>query len=541
MIARTVALIVLSGASLGAQVSFDRVVRADREPQNWLTYSGNLLGQRHSPLSQLTPANVKGLELQWVFQAQSLEKFEATPLVVDGIMYTVQAPNDVVALDAITGRVFWIYSHSPSSESRPCCGRVNRGVAILDNTLFMGTIDGRLIALDAKTGRLIWNVAIVGARPEAGYALTVAPLVIKDKVIVGPAGGDYGVRGFLAAFDARTGREVWRFKTIPEPGEPGHDSWAGDSWKTGGAPIWVTGSYDPELNLTYWGTGNPGPDWDGSKRAGDNLYSDSVIAIDADTGQLKWHFQFTPHDLFDFDSTQVPVLADIPWQGRLRKVMLWANRNGFFYVLDRATGQFLSGKPFVKVTWAAGLDEAGRPQGTVSPTADGTLVSPHPMGGTNWYSPSYSPRTGLFYIPSWMDTSATYFQRPTEYVEGRPFFGTFPVGPNIGLRGGPINRRLPEDGWGAVQAFDPKTGEKKWEFRMTDVTSSGILTTASDLLFTGGREGYFMALDARNGELLWRASVGGDVQAGPMTYSVNGRQYVAISAGSALFVYALRQ
>jgi alcohol dehydrogenase (cytochrome c) len=303
----------------------------------------------------------------------------------------------------------------------------------------------------------------------------------------------------------------------------------------------VTGSFDPELNLTYWGTGNPGPDWDGSKRAGNNLYSDSVIAVDADSGKLKWHFQFTPHDLFDFDSTQVPVLADIAWQGRLRKVMLWANRNGFFYVLDRATGEFLSGKPFVKVTWAAGLDEAGRPQGTVSPSADGTLVSPHPMGGTNWYSPSYSPRTGLFYIPSWMDTAATYFQRPAEYVEGRPFFGTFPAGPNIGLRGGPINRRLPEDGWGAVQAFDPKTGEKKWEFRMTDVTSSGILTTASDLLFTGGREGYFMALDARNGVLLWKANVGGDVQAGPMSYSVNGRQYVAISAGSALFVYALRQ
>ena len=542
MIARILALMLVANISISAQVSFDRVVRADREPHNWLTYSGNLLGQRHSLLTQLTPANVKDMELQWVFQAQSLEKFEATPLVVDGIMYTVQAPNDVVALDAVTGRVFWIYSHAPSSQARPCCGRVNRGVAILEQTLFMGTLDGRLIALDAKTGRVIWNIAITGARPEAGYALTVAPLVVKDKVIVGPAGGDYGVRGFLAAFDARTGKEVWRFKTIPEPGEPGNETWAGDSWKTGGAPIWVTGSYDPELNLTYWGTGNPGPDWDGTKRAGDNLYSDSVIAVDADTGHLKWHFQFTPHDLFDFDSTQVPVLADIPWQGRLRKVMLWANRNGFFYVLDRTTGQFLSGKPFVKVTWTAGLDEAGRPHGTVSPTADGTVVSPHPIGGTNWYSPSYSPRTGLFYIPSWMDTSATYFQRPpTEYVEGRPFFGTFPTGPNIGLRGGPINRRLPEDGWGAVQAFDPKTGEKKWEFRMTDFTSSGILTTASDLLFTGGREGYFMALDARNGQLLWRASVGGDVQAGPMTYSVNGRQYVAISAGSALFVYALRQ
>ncbi len=528
-------------AGLHAQVSFDRILRAAAEPQNWLTYSGGVMSQRYSQLAEITPANVKNLELRWVFQAQSLEKFEATPLVVDGIMYTVQAPNDLVALDAATGRVFWTYPYAPSTLARPCCGRVNRGLAILGTTLFMGTIDGHLLAIDAKTGGLVWNVAVGGARPEAGYGFTVAPLVVKDKVIVGSVGGEYGIRGFLAAIDARTGKEAWRFNTIPGPGERGHDTWAGNSWQSGGASVWVTGSYDPDLNLTYWGIGNPGPDWNGDRRGGDNLYSESVVALDADTGQLKWHFQFTPHDEFDYDSVQVPVLADIQWQGRARKAMLWANRNGLWYVLDRTNGQFLLGKPFVKVTWTSGVDDKGRPQNVVSPTAEGTIIFPGNQGGTNWYSPSFSPRTGLFYIPSWMDTYSTYIRRPVEYTEGQRFTGALPVMPVRSLQPGPlVNRRLPEDGYGAVQAFDPKTGEKKWEFKMTDVTDSGILSTASDLLFSGGREGYFFALDARTGALLWRTSVGGAVSAAPMSFSVGGRQHVAIAAGSALFVYALR-
>ena len=542
VVARTALLVCVAAASLHAQVSFDRILRASEEPQNWLTHSGSVLGQRYSQLTQITPGNVRNLEQQWVFQARSLEKFEATPLVVDGVMYTVQAPNDVVALDAATGRVFWVYPYSPSPQARLCCGRVNRGLAILGNTLFMGTIDGHLLAIDAKTGGLVWNAAVAGARPEAGYAFTLAPLVVKDKVIVGSAGGEYGVRGFLAAFDARTGKEAWRFATIPGPGERGHDTWAGDSWMHGGAPVWVTGSYDPDLNLTYWGIGNPGPDWNGDNRAGDNLYSESVVALDADTGQLKWHFQFTPHDEFDYDSVQVPVLADVQLQDRTRKVMLWANRNGFWYVLDRTTGQFLLGKPFVKVNWTSGLDEKGRPMEVLSPTPQGTLIYPGNQGGTNWYSPSYSPRTGLFYIPSWMDTASTYIKRATTYAEGQRFTGALPMMPVGMLQPSPvINRRLPADGYGAVQAFDPKTGEKKWEYKMTDVTDSGLLTTASDLLFSGGREGYFFALDARSGALLWKASVGGQVSAGPMTYSAGGRQYVAIAAGSSLFAYALRQ
>jgi alcohol dehydrogenase (cytochrome c) len=483
---------------------------------------------------------VKNLELQWIFQAQSLEKFEATPLAVDGVLYTVQPPNDVVALDGASGRIYWTYSHAPSNQTRPCCGRVNRGVAILNDTLYLATLDGFLIALDAKSGRQVWKVKVEGTRPEAGYVFTVAPLVVKDKVIVGPAGGDFGIRGFLAAFDAATGKEVWRFHTIPGPGEPGNNTWAGESWRTGGAGIWTTGTYDAETNLTFWGTGNPGPDWNGDSRMGDNLYADSVVALDVDSGRLKWHFQFTPHDEFDYDSTQVPVLADVEVQGRMRKAMLFANRNGFWYVLDRTTGEYLSGQAFTKVTWTTGLDAKGRPMNQVSPSPAGTRVYPHLAGGTNWYSPSFSPRTGLFYVPAWMDTSANFIKGPVEYVEGRAFIGTFPNGTTLSIAGSPINRRLPDEGHGAVIALDPKTGERRWMFKMDDVTDAGVLSTASDLVFSGGREGFVFALDARTGQPLWKANVGGLVYSGPMSYAIGRKQYVAIAAGHSLFAYALR-
>jgi alcohol dehydrogenase (cytochrome c) len=536
-------LVLLVSGTLSAQVSFDRIVNAGREPQNWLTYSGNMMSQRYSPLAQITPQNVKNLEQKWVFQARSLEKFEATPLVVDGILYTVQAPNDIVALDPVRGRVFWTYSYSPSPLSRPCCGRVNRGVAVVGDTLFMGTIDAHLVAVDAKNGKPLWNTTV--AKPEAGYAITHAPLVIKDKVIVGVAGGEFGIRGFIAAYDVKTGKEDWRFNTIPGPGEPDHETWAGDSWKTGGASVWMTGSYDAGLNLTYWGIGNAGPDYNGDERGGDNLYSSSVVALDADTGKIKWHYQFSPHDEFDYDAVQVPVLADITWQGQPRKVMLWANRNGFFYVLDRATGKFLLGKPFVDVNWASGFDESGRPMRVAGkvPTPEGTVIFPGNQGGTNWYSPSFSPRTGLFYIPSWVNYSSVYIKAKAEFEEGRRFVGTSPRSLIGGANGGAakINTRREDEGYGAVRAIDPMTGDRKWEFKMADVTDAGILTTGSDLLFSGGREGYFYALDARNGELLWKTSVGGTVASGPMSYSVAGKQYVAISAGNSLFVYGLRE
>lgn len=540
---RALLLLSLYPGILVAQVSYERLTLAVREPQNWLMYSGTYMSQRYSALDQIAPGNVKMLEQKWVFQAESLQKFETTPLVLDGIMYLTQPPNDVVALDARTGRIFWIYQYKPAPESKPCCGAVNRGLAILGDTLFMATIDARLIAIDARNGKPLWNTKV--ADYDTGYAMTLAPLVVKDKVVVGVAGGEYGIRGFLAAYDARTGKEAWRFYTIPAPGEPGHETWpADDSWKHGGGSVWLTGSFDPELNLTYWGIGNPGPDWNASQRKGDNLYSDSVVALDVDTGKLKWHFQFTPHDPYDYDSVQVPLLADASWDGRMRKLMLWANRNGFFYALDRTNGKFLSGHPFVKVNWASGLDDSGRP--LVTPQPVGTPIYPGVQGGTNWYSPSYSPRTGLFYLSAWEDYATIFVSEGADYTPGQRYLGgrptsPIPGSPNPGLRGAPINNWTEAAGHGSVMALDIRTGRTKWKFDMTDVTDAGILTTASDLLFTGGREGYFHALDARTGALLWKASVGGPVAAAPITYRIDGKQYVAVAAGHALFVYGLRE
>ena len=400
MVERTVSLIgfmalcvllASPGAVLGqdAGVTFDRILNAENEPENWLTYSGGYDSQRHSTLDQIDADNVADLELKWVYQAESLDVFQTSPLVVDGIMYLTEAPNTVVALDAKLGRVFWRYEYTPSNLSRPCCGRVNRGLGMLGHTLFMATIDARLIAIDARTGRPLWCKQI--ASPDEGYAMTLAPLIIKDKVIIGVAGGEYGVRGFIAAYEADTGEEAWRFYTIPGPGEPGHETWGGgDAWMHGGASVWLTGSYDPDLNLTYWGIGNPGPDWNPEQRPGDNLYSDCVVALNADTGELEWYFQFTPNDDYDYDSVQIPVLVDYPAQdGSTLKLMLWGNRNGFFYVLDRQNGQFISGDPYVFVNWAESLDDNGRPVET--PQAEGEPTFPGVQGGTNWYSPSYSP------------------------------------------------------------------------------------------------------------------------------------------------------
>jgi alcohol dehydrogenase (cytochrome c) len=520
-------------------VPFSRILNAAKEPQNWLTYSGSTMSQRHSALTQITPANAKDLTLNWVFQSGSLDKHEVTPLVVDGVMYTVKSPNDVIALDAVTGKTLWTYRHpTPPETKNPCCGNLTRGVAILDNRIFLATLDAQLIAIDARTGKELWKTQV--ADYKQWYSMTVAPIVIKDKVIAGVAGGELGIRGFIAAWDVSTGKEVWRFNTVPGPGEPGFETWLGkdgkpnESWKHGGAPIWVTGSYDPESNQTFWGTGNAGPDWDGDARLGDNLYSSSVIALDADSGKLKWYYQFSPHNEFDWDATQVPVLADIQYQGSPRKVMLWANRNGMFYVLDRTNGKFLLGKPFTKVNWSDGFDANGRPiiVSSVKPTKEGTLVYPGNQGGTNWYNPSFSPTTGLFYIPAWENTSSTYLkgEAPPEFHENQSFSGVFP-------RGGSNN----EDVFSSIVAMDPNTGERKWTHRLAaPSTEAGILTTASNVLFSGGRDGAFYALDARDGKTLWETNLGPSVSAGPMTFMVNGKQYVSIQGGSSLFTFSLR-
>jgi alcohol dehydrogenase (cytochrome c) len=537
-------------------VTFDRILHAADEPQNWLTYSGSVLGDRYSRLTQINAENVNKLELAWLWQTRSAFGFEATPLVVDGVLYTVQpasvaaaASNDIVAIDAATGRVIWTYAYRPLPSARASGGRgghPNRGLAILGGTLFVGTIDAHLLAIDAFSGRLLWNTTVADAADpvcrSSCYVITHAPLVLKDKVVVGVGGGEGPIRGFIAAFDAKTGKEAWRFSTIPQPGEPGNDTWSGESGKTGGAAIWNIGSYDRDLNLTYWGTGNPFPNGAGANtRLGDNLFSDSVVALDADTGALKWHYQFTPHDDMDWDAAQVPVLADIEWQGRPRSVMLWANRNGLMYVLDRRNGHFLMGKPFVDVNWMSGFDDAGRPIRVAGKVFNGAGRIMPGASPTSWQPPSYSPQTGLFYIPAW--------ERGSEHGE---------------LVGGP--------GYGAVRAFDPKTGKQVWDFRVNDAIFNGVLTTAAGLLFSGVAgdglsanpspeaiasgakpgtrvhpdparlaDGYFYALNARTGQLLWKTSLAAGISSGPMSYAVNGKQYVAVAAGSTLFAFALRQ
>jgi alcohol dehydrogenase (cytochrome c) len=422
---------------------------------------------------------------------------------------------------------------------------VVKGLALSGDRLFWATYDGHLIAIDAKTGKGIWNKTLVDWKK--GLQFNIAPLVVKDKVILGPATNEYGVNCWIAAFDVATGAEVWRFNTVAQPGDPGHDTWPGDSWEHGGSPIWVTGSYDPDTNLTFWGTGNPNPGWNGGPRnPGDNLYSDSVVALDADTGRLKWHYQFTPNDEADWDAVQVPVLADIQWQGKPRKAMLWANRNGFFYVLDRTTGKFLIGKPFVKVNWMSGFDANGRPIQT--PQGPGMPTYPGNQGGTNWFSPSYSPRTGLFYLSAWVDYASIYRRQEVQYQSGRTFAGAFPttLTPVPGSPAPGIGRRSPINNWtdavahGATIAIDPKTGAEKWRFSQFDVSESGNLTTGSDLLFTGGREGYFYALDARTGAQLWRFTAGGQIVNGPMTYQVDGKQYLTVISGNTMITFGLR-
>ncbi len=527
---------VLLAGSLGAQVTYERILNADKEPGNWLTYNRTYDSQHHSSLDEINRENAADLELKWAYQTRSLEKFEMTPLVVDDVMYIVQMPNDVMALDAKTGRRYWEYRHILDGTVNVCCGRINRGLAIFGDSIYMGTIDGKLVALDAKTGAVQFTKQIVD--PTGGYSLTHAPLVVKDKLILGSAGGEYGIRGFIAALDPSNGEELWRFNTIPGPGEPGHETWSGDSWKRGGGSIWLTGSYDPELNLTYWGVGNPAPDWNGDVRLGDNLYSDSVVALDPDTGELKWYFQFTPHDEWDWDSVQIPVLVDREWEGKQRKLMLWANRNGFFYVLDRATGEFLHGKNFVKVTWAKGLDENGRPIKIpeASPKREGTRVWPSVQGATNWYNPSYSEKTGLFYVSSW-EYSSVFHKGDPLYTRGNRYVGSLPRGvwPNT------MKDDAEQQGHGAIRALSPTTGNMEWEFRMTGIGESGILSTAGDILITGNRDGQMLILDSFTGRDLASKNLGGIIAASPITFTAGGEQRIALMSGNTVFVFGLRK
>ena len=523
----TLAGTLLAACLVGAEVNNDDLLRDEAVASDWLNYHGGYSGHRHSLLGQIDRSNVASLRVDWVFQKRISEKFEVTPLVHDGIMYITVPPGDVYALDAETGAQLWRYSRRLPSKLIACCGLVNRGLAILGDRLFMATLDAFAIALDRKTGRLLWESELIDY--SLGYSGTHAPLVVKDLVMVGTAGGEYGIRGFIDAFDVETGERRWRFYTIPGPGEFGHETWAGESWKSGGASIWITPSYDPELNLVYWGVGNPGPDWNGDVRLGDNLFSDSVVALDADTGTRKWHFQFTPHDVHDWDATQVMVLLDKEYRGRQRKLLVTANRNGFIYMLDRETGEFLKATQFVQQTWAVGISEEGRPirRPGMEPSAEGTEVYPTVAGGTNWMSPAYNPDTGLLYV-SCREGSSLYFKGETEYRPGTRYWGSMFV-----------NEQTMHNWYGAVRAFDPVTAELQWEHRLFQPAWAGLASTAGHLIFAGTSDGFFKALDADSGEELWRINLGAGIQASPMAYEVGGRQMIAVAAGGGLFVFAL--
>jgi len=498
-----------------------------KDPSRWLSFHGDYSAQRHSPLTRVTPANVGRLAAEWTFQTGTLTRgrgFEATPILFDGVLYVTGSNDFAWALDARTGRPFWQYRRDlPADLTYGAQAPVNRGFGLLGDRLFMVTLDAHLLAFDRRTGRIEWDVVL--ADYKVGYSATLAPLVIDDKVIIGISGGEYATRGFLDAYDPATGARVWRFYTVPAPGEPGSDTWpaAPGAIARGGGGTWMTGSYDPELNLLYWGTGNPNPDYWGHSREGDNLYTNSIVAIDARTGTLKWHYQFTPHDTHDWDANQVPVLADLMIAGTRRQVVMLANRNGFFYVLDRRDGTLLLARPFTDTTWAHEIGRDGRPIVLNDGTKD---CVPDQWGGTNFNPPSFDASLGLFFVNA-RETCAVFVPQPPSNTLGKQNFGG-------------VVRVDREKAYGALRAIDPTTGERRWEFRLTSPAMAGVLSTASGLVFAGDNEGNFMAFDSRTGANLWRYSTGTPIWgAAPMTFMLDGRQHVVIASGTTLLSFAL--
>ena len=520
-----------------AGVSFDRLVHADREPHNWLMYWGDFRGTHYSALKQIDAANVARLQTAWTFPMSGESVLETMPLVVDGVMYATQ-PGAVAAIDARTGRQLWRYTRAQKARSPYEINPFNRGAAMLDHRLFVGTLDAALVAIDARTGAALWETQV--ADTMLGYSLTSAPLVVKDKVLVGITGGEFGARGFLDAYDAATGKRLWRWYSVPAPGEFGNDTWAGDSWQHGGSPMWLTGSYDPELNLVYWTVGNPGPQIDRSARGDrDNLFSDSVVAINPDTGQRVWHYQFTPNDGHDWDSCQAVLLVDRVWRGERRKLLLHADRNGLFYVLDRTNGTLLSGTPFVYVNWFAGFDANGRPkavEGSNSSAEGSFVVYPTLGGGTNFQAPSYSAATGLFYL-EYSEGGQRYVSAPAAFESGRQYIGRAAPG---GANASAARRPGDPDPSAGIKAIDPETGKQVWDFKIFQGSlTNGVLATAGNVVFGAIRDGNLVALDATNGRPLWHFQTGAGMAASPISYAIGGRQFVAVAAGNVIYAFAL--
>jgi alcohol dehydrogenase (cytochrome c) len=516
-----------SDAPAGDGVTAADILAGLKDPSRWPTFSGDYTGQRHSPLTQITPRNVSRLVPRWTFQTGSFARgrgFETTPLAVDGVLYVTGSNNYAWALDARTGRPFWEYRRNlPNDLTYGASAPVNRGFAILGDRLYMVTLDAHFLALDRRTGGVLWDVTLANYRE--GYAATIAPLVVEDQVIVGIGGGEYATRGFLDAYDAVTGARRWRLYTVPALGEPGSETWPNaQAAARGGGGTWMTGSYDPQLGLLYWGTGNPNPDIYSANREGDNLFTASLLAVEAKTGKVRWHYQFTPHDTHDWDSNHVPVLAEVTIGGRVRRVVMVANRNGFFYVLDRGTGELLIGKPYTATTWARELDASGRP---IVLNADGSKgCLPDQWGGTNFNPPAFNPNLELFFVNA-RETCARYLPQEPQYTPGE-------------ITPGGVTWIDREHQYGALRALDARTGELRWEFRYPQPNLAGVMSTASGLVFSGDQEGNFNAFDAATGKPLWHYQTGTSVWgAAPMTYMLDGRQQVLIASGAALVSFSL--
>ena len=537
-----VAVLVCAGLT-HAQGGAERIQSSDllaglSSAGRWATFSGDYTGQRHSPLSQITPANVGNLKEQWVFDSTlpvAGRGTEATPLFFGGRLYLTGQAGHAWAIDARTGKPEWTYRREYPSGMVNCCGAISRGFGVLGDTLYMGTIDARLVALNVNDGTVRWESPV--ADGSKGYSITMAPLVVKDKVIVGVSGSEYPTRGFIDAYNARTGDREWRFYTVPAPGEAGSETWpTAAAMAIGGGGVWVAGSYDPDLNLVFYGTGNPNPAYYGQDRQGDNLYTSSLVALDVDTGKLRWHYQFTPHDLHDWDAAQVPVLATLPLKQGPTKVVMAANRNGLFYVLDRATGKVLLARPFVQTAWAKGVDANGRLI-ILNDLGSADACIPDHRGATNFPPPSYDPARGLFFVTA-RETCAVYTPGPPNQPPPDRVSMTMGRGP---LRVDGV------DSYMVLRALDATTGEKKWDVKYTALPSTrmmafggGVLSTAAGLVFASDDEGNFRAVNSADGRVLWQAQLGASpAGAAPMTYMLDGRQWIVTAVGSTLRAFAL--
>ena len=512
------------GNGLGP-VTGELLLAGPADPEKWLLYGGDYANHRHSPIDDITPANVAKLQVAWAFPTGTTEQFEVSPTVYDGIMYVTTSFNRLFALDAATGELYWRYDHplGDRADLRLCCGAVNRGAAIAGDLVLMATLDAQLLAFHRLTGEIEWQVTL--ADHGDGYSATSMPMIVKDMAVIGIAGGEYGVRGFFDAYDVATGALRWRHYTVPVAGEFGADTWAGDSWKTGGAPAWTSGAYDPQRDVLYWTTGNPSPDWNGDLRAGDNLFSNSLLAVNPDTGERLWHFQFTPHDVWDYDGNTQLFLVDVEREGGPVPAIVQANRNGFFYILNRDTGAFMDAGIYVEeLNWAT-LDENGRP--VVDPRANPTeepdyRVCPSNLGGMNGaWTGALNPDLGFAYIP--VVESCQFYQKGiTAFVKGQPFMGGTPI--PVDVESGAAH--------GHLTAVDVHTGKVRWRYMDKDPMMGGVLSLAGGVVFTGNQEGFALALDAVSGDVLWRFRMGSGMRSQPVAYRAGGRSYVAIGAGN---------